>query len=97
MKNGSIDDKLKMQEQELQEPKQYFTDEKKKEVLQSSEKENIISCNLDSKQENKHAYNQPNNNGGDSLLSIFHWEMAIIMTRHWRKNYRHRNAKRRKG
>lgn len=30
MKNGSIDDKLKMQEQELQEPKQYFTDEKKK-------------------------------------------------------------------
>ena len=71
MKNGSIDDKLKMQEQELQEPKQYFTDEKKKEVLQSSEKENIISCNLDSKQENKHAYNQPNNNGGDSLLSIF--------------------------
>ena len=71
MKNGSIDDKLKMQEQELQEPKQYFTDEKKKEVLQSSEKENVISCNLDSKQENKHAYNQPNNNGSDSLLSIF--------------------------
>ena len=71
MKNGSIDDKLKMQEQELQEPKQYFTDEKKKEVLQSSEKENVISCNLDSKQENKHAYNQPINNGCDSLLSIF--------------------------
>ena len=71
MKNGSIDDKLKMQEQELQEPKQYFTDEKKKEVLQSSEKENVISCNLDSKQENKLAYNQPNNNGCDSLLSIF--------------------------
>ena len=71
MKNGSIDDKLKMQEQVLQEPKQYFTDEKKKEVLQSSEKENVISCNLDSKQENKHAYNQPNNNGCDSLLSIF--------------------------
>ena len=71
MKNGSIDDKLKMQEQELQEPKQYFTDEKKKEVIQSSEKENVISCNLDSKQENKHAYNQPNNNGCDSLLSIF--------------------------
>ena len=71
MKNGSIDDKLKMQEQELQEPKQYFTDEKKNEVFQSSEKENVISCNLDSKQENKHAYNQPNNNGCDSLLSIF--------------------------
>ena len=29
MKNGSIDDKLKMQEQELKEPKQYFTGEKK--------------------------------------------------------------------
>ena len=71
MKNGSIDDKLKMQEQELKEPKQYFTGEKKKEVLQSSEKENMLSCNLDSKQENKHTYNQPNNSSGDSLLSIF--------------------------
>lgn len=30
MKNGSIDDKLKMQEQELKESKQYFTGEKKK-------------------------------------------------------------------
>lgn len=58
MKNGSIDDKLKIQEQELQESKQYFTDEKKKEVFQSSEKENTISCNLDSKQENKHSKNQ---------------------------------------
>ena len=27
----------------------------KKEVFQSSEKENMISCNLDSKQENKHS------------------------------------------
>ena len=71
MKNGSIDDKLKMQEQELKETKQYFTDEKKKDVFQSSEKENNISCNLDSKQDNKHAYNQQNNSGGDSLLSIF--------------------------
>ena len=71
MKNGSIDDKLKIQEQELQEPKQYFTGEKKKEVFQSSEKENMISCNLDSKQDNKHAYNQQNNSGVDSLLSIF--------------------------
>lgn len=70
MKNGNIDDKLKMQEQELQEPKQYFTGEKKKEIYQSSEKENMISCNLDSKQDNKHAYNQ-HNNGSDSLLSIF--------------------------
>ena len=71
MKNGNIDDKLKMQEQELQEPKQYFTGEKKIEIFQSGEKENNISCNLDSKQENKNAYNQQNNSGGDSLLSIF--------------------------
>ena len=71
MKNGSIDDKLKMQEQELKEPKQYFTGEKKKEIFQSSEKENMISCNLDSKADNKHSYNQQNNKTGDSLLSIF--------------------------
>lgn len=30
MKNGNIDDKPKMQEQELQESKQYFTGKKKK-------------------------------------------------------------------
>ena len=71
MKNGSIDDKLKMQEQELKESKQYFTGEKKKEIFQSSEKENMISCNLDSKADNKHSYNQQNNKTGDSLLSIF--------------------------
>lgn len=71
MKNGSMDDKLKMQEQELKEPKYYFAGEKKKEIFQSSEKENIISCNLDSKADNKHSYNQQNNSGGDSLLSIF--------------------------
>ena len=35
MKNGSTDDKLKMQEQKLKEPKQYFTGEKKKEIFQS--------------------------------------------------------------
>ena len=71
MKNGSIDEKLKMQERELKEPKQYFTGENKKEVHQSSEKENKISCSLDSKQEHKLSYNQQNNSGGDSLLSIF--------------------------
>lgn len=71
MKNGSIDDKLKMQEQELKEPKQYFTGEKKKEIFQSNEKENMISCNLDSKADNKHSYNQQNNGNSDSLLSIF--------------------------
>lgn len=70
MKNGNIDDKLKMQEQELKEPKQYFTGENKKEIFQSNEKENMISCNLDNKADNKHSYNQQNNDNGDSL-SIF--------------------------
>lgn len=70
MKNGSIDDKLKMQEQELKEPKQYSTGENKNKTQQSSEKENMISCNLDSKTDNKHSYNQQNNGSGDSLLSI---------------------------
>jgi len=71
MKNGSIDDKLRMQEQELKEPKQYSTGENKKDVFQSSEKENNISCNLDSKADEKHSYNHQNNGSGDSVLSIF--------------------------
>ena len=71
MKNGSIDDKLKMQEQELKEPKQYFTGENKKEIFQSGEKGNMISRNLDSKADNKQSYNQQNSSIGDSLLSIF--------------------------
>ena len=71
MKNGSIDDKLKMQEQELKEPKQYFTGENKKEAFQSGEKENMISRNLDSNADNKQSYNQQNSGSGDSLLSIF--------------------------
>ena len=71
MKNGSIDDKLKMQQQELKESKQYSTGEKKNEMFQSSEKENMISRNFDSKVDNKHSYNQQNNDSGDSLLSIF--------------------------
>ena len=64
MKNGSISEQLEFQEQNV-------TGENKKEIFQSSEKENNISCNLDSKQDNKHAYNQQNNSRGDSLLSIF--------------------------
>ena len=64
MKNGSISEQIELQEQ-------YFTGEKKKEIFQSSEKENMISCNFDSKQDEKHAFNQQNNSGGDSLLSIF--------------------------
>lgn len=31
----------------------------------------MISCNIDSKVDNKHSYNQQNNIGSDSLLSIF--------------------------
>ena len=71
MRNGSMDDKLKMQEQELKEPKQYSTGENKKEIFQSDEKENKISCNLDNKQNNELSFNQANNKTGDSLLSIF--------------------------
>ena len=59
MKNGSIFEQLELQTQT-------FTSEKKKETFQSSEKENNISCNLDSKKEDRHSYNQQNNTGGDS-------------------------------
>ena len=64
MKNGSISEQLELQNQN-------FTGEKKKRIFQSSKKENMISCNLDSKADNKQSYNQQNNSGGDSLLSIF--------------------------
>lgn len=64
MKNASISEQLELQEQNI-------TGENKKETFQSSEKENMISCNLDSKAENKHSYNQQSNSNGDSLLSIF--------------------------
>jgi len=67
MKNGFISEQLELQEQD-------FTCENKKEILQSSEKENMISCNIDSKVDNKHSYNQQNNIGSDSLLSIFSLE-----------------------
>lgn len=67
MKNGSISEQIEVQEQN-------FTGENKKEVFQSSEKENMIPCNIDSKQNNKHAFNQGNNRSGDSLLSIFSLE-----------------------
>ena len=64
MKNGSIYKQLELQEQNV-------TCEKKNEDQQSREKENMISCNLDSKQDNKHSYNQRDNASGDSLLSVF--------------------------
>lgn len=64
MKNGSIPEQLELQEQ-------YSAGEKKKEIFQSSEKENMISCNLDGNADNKRSYNQQNNISSDSLLSIF--------------------------
>ena len=64
MKNGSISEQIELQNQD-------YTGEKKKEIFQSREKENMISCNLDSKQDNKHSYNQRDNASGDSLLSVF--------------------------
>ena len=64
MKNGYISEQLELQNQD-------FTGEKKTETFQSCEKENMISCNIDSKVDNKHSYNQQNNIGSDSLLSIF--------------------------
>ena len=64
MKNVSISKQIELQNQT-------FTDEKKKDIFESSEKENMISCNLDSKVDKKHSYNQQNNRGCDSLLSIF--------------------------
>ena len=64
MKNGSISEQIEVQEQN-------FTGENKKEVFQSSERENMIPCNIDSKQNNKHVFNQGDNRSGDSLLSIF--------------------------
>ena len=73
MKNGSIFEQLELQTQT-------FIGEKKKEIFQSSEKENNISCNLDSKMENKHSNNQQNNNGDDSLLSIFSLEVDSTLS-----------------
>lgn len=64
MKNGSISEQLELQNQD-------FTGEKKTEIFQSSEKENMISCNLDSKQNEKHAFSQGDSSSGDSLVSIF--------------------------
>ena len=74
MKNGSVSKQIELQEQDLKEPKQYFTGEKKKEVFQSSEKESMISCNIDSKRNENHSFNQGDNKSGDSLLSIFSLE-----------------------
>lgn len=63
MKNSSIFKQLELQ-------KQNFAGENKKEVVQFSEKENNLSCNLDNKKDNKHSYNQQNNTSENSLLYI---------------------------
>lgn len=63
IKNGSNSEQLELQSQS-------FSKEKKKAVFQSSEKENNMSCNLDSKVADKQSNNQQNNSGSDSLLSI---------------------------
>ena len=97
MKNGSIDDKLKMQEQELKEPKQYFTGEKEKTFQPSEKGKSNISCNLDNKQNNEQSFNQVNSKTGNSLLSIFSLrEIAIITMQHRQRNYSHRNVKRKR-
>lgn len=64
IKKGSISEQLELQNQN-------FTDEKKKNIIQSSEKKNNISCNLDSITEIKHSNNQQCNSGGNSILSVF--------------------------
>ena len=64
MKNGSISEQLELQNQN-------FTGERKIETSQSSEKENMISYNLDSKQYNEQSNNQQNNSRSDSVLSVF--------------------------
>ena len=64
IKNGSISQQLELQNQIL-------TGEKKKDVFQSSEKENNNSCCVDSKQISEQPSNLGNSIGGDSLLSIF--------------------------
>lgn len=60
IKKGAISEQLELQNQN-------FTDEKKKNIIQSSEKKNNISCNLDSITEIKHSNNQQCN----SILSVF--------------------------
>ena len=64
MKNGSISEQIELQNQN-------FTGEKKTETFQSSEKENMISCNLDSKQYKEQPENQQNNSRIGSALSVF--------------------------
>ena len=64
MKNGSISEQLEIQNQN-------FTGEKKIETSQSCEKENMISCNLESTQNKEQSDSQKNNNQSSSMLSIY--------------------------
>lgn len=74
MKKGSISEQIVLLEQDLKEPKQDFSGENKKEIVQSGEKENNASCNINSKQNENYSINQEDNKSGDSLLSIFSLE-----------------------
>lgn len=67
MKNTSISKQLELQNQN-------FTGEKKKEVFQSSEKENNNSFNIDNKVGNRYFDNQQYNKSGDYLLPILELE-----------------------
>ena len=64
MKNGSISYHLEIQNQ-------IFTGEKKIDTSQSCEKENMISCNLESTQNKEQSDSQKNNNQSSSMLSIY--------------------------
>ena len=64
MKNSSISEQLEIQNQN-------FTGEKKIETSQSCEKENMISCNLESTQNKEQSDSQKNNNQSSSMLSIY--------------------------
>lgn len=75
MKNGSITDKLQMQEQELNTPEQDFAGKKKKEKKEKEEKEDLQIGRYADKQaeitENEFAYKQNSNSIDLGLSSVF--------------------------
>lgn len=79
MKNGSIDDKLRMQERELKEPKQYFTCENKKMYSNPVKKKTIFLATLIARQIKNILTTIK-----IAVVAILyylssHWERAIIM------------------
>ncbi len=71
MKNGSMDDKLKMYKQELQQPERILTVEKKDDFQQYRKKGNKTSGNLDNKTNSEQFINQECNRSRDPLFTIF--------------------------